>query len=341
MSTARSFQSCEVRTGGAYSPTMYRLIYAAAVFAGLCFLSAAASAQTGPGLLLKPLMSEDENVESRGNALFLGSAHAEDGANFDMSAFELEGRYREWRERLIPRIGWDISYYNLRSDIPILDQDVLDASVAVGMELGVYSNWRSALTVGIGYAGNAPFGEGDAYYGKATLVLGKKLDKQTDFALVIDYDGNRSWYPDVPLPGFAYRHEFDPTLSYVVGVPISSVTWRPNRPVMLEVTWTFVDRIEARLEYELSPIWIVFMNLEQRFEAFSVDNIGDNDRLLLEQRRAELGIRWHPWEHTSLLLAGGYTFKTEFSVGFDQRDSQLVADISDEPYVRVGFERRW
>jgi hypothetical protein len=300
----------------------------------------AALAQTGPALLLKPLLSEDENVESRGGALFFGSADA-GSADFDMSAFELSGRFRERRENFIPRIGWDLTHYKFESDTPVLDQNLTDTSVAIGLEVGRFSGWRSGLTVGIGYAGNAPFGESDAYYGKATLLLGKQLDKRTDLGLVIDYNGNRAAFPDIPIPGIAYRHEFDPKLSYTIGVPLSSVTWRPDRPIMVEVTWQMVDRVDARFEYELSLVWILFMNFELREEAFTVDGIGDHDRLLFQQRRAELGIRWHPWEHTSFLLAGGYAFNQEFSIGYDQNDSDEVADVSDEPYLRLGFERRW
>jgi hypothetical protein len=317
-----------------------RRIFCLAVLV-LIALCTTARAQTGSALLLKPLLSEDENLESRGDALFLDSAKAND-VDFDMSIFEASGRFRERRENFIPRIGWDLSWYNLRSKTPVLDQDLIDTSIGIGLDVGHIGGWRAGLALGIGYAGNSPFGESSAWYGKATLLAGKQIDKQTDLGFVIDYDGNRSIYPDIPIPGIAYRHEYDPRLSYTIGMPLSSVTWKPDKPILVEATWEFVDRLDARVEYELASAWTVFANLEQRQEAFSVDNIGgENDRLLFQGRRAELGVRWRPWEHTNFLLAGGYAFNQEFSIGFDQRKSDKVADISDEPYVRLGFERRW
>ena len=51
---------------------------------------------------------------------------------------------------------------------------------------------------------------------QATLVLGKKLDRRTDLAFVIDYDGNRSVFPDVPLPGIAYRHADARTIGQIL-----------------------------------------------------------------------------------------------------------------------------
>lgn len=317
---------------------MRRFILVVASLLALCLVTNA-RAQTGAALLLKPLLSEDENLESRGNALFMGNAKAND-IDFDMSVFELQGRFRERRENLIPRIGWEMRWYNLRSDTPILDQDLIDTSVGIGLEVGQIGGWRAGMALGVGYAGNSPFGESSAWYGKATLVAGKSLDKNTDLGFLIDYDGNRVSHPDLPIPGFAYRHQYDPTLSYTIGFPLAAVTWKPDKPILVEATWQYVDQLDARLEYILTPAWTGFVNLEQRLEAFSVDNIGD-DRLLYQARRAEAGVRWRPQEHTSFTVAGGYAFNQEFSVGFDQNNSTKVADISDEPYVRVGFERRW
>ena len=319
---------------------MRKLLTASAVTTVLLNASLAL-AQTGPALLLKPLTEQTGTWESRGDALILADGDAGPGIDFDMSAFEYTGRFREQRERLIPRIGWDLTYYAFSSDLPIFDQHLTDASIAAGIELGTYYEFQAGFTAGVGYAGNAPFGETDAWYGKATLVAGRKLDEKTDLVVVVDYDGNRTFMPDVPLPGFAYRHQFDPTITYTIGVPLTAVTWNPNPQTTVEATWTLLDSFDARVEYQLSPQWTVYGALQRRLEAFSVDGLENHDRLIFEQRRAEMGLRWHPWEHTSLLLAGGYAFHGEFSVGFDTRDSDEIADLSDEPYVRFAFERRF
>src|SRR5207248_9849478 len=130
------------------------------------------------------------------------------GNDFKMDAFELNGRLREQRTNFIPRVGWDLHLYHLASDIPVLDHDLTDISVAGGIEIGTVGGYRTALSMGVGYAGNSPFGEGDAWYPKATLLMGKKLDARTTFGMVLDYDANRPIFPDIPMPGVAYIHEF-------------------------------------------------------------------------------------------------------------------------------------
>ena len=310
-----------------------------------CFaivIASAAFAQTGPTLLLKPLLSEDEHVENRGDAIFFNSGSTSNDHDFSLSTYEWNGRIREQRENFIPRLGWDLTYMDVNTNDPAIpDKGLTDVSIAAGFELGTYSGWIVALTLGVGYAGDTPFGEGDAWYGKGTLLIGRELDPKTKVGFVLDYDGNRTVWPDLPLPGFAYIHEFDPHLSYTVGVPVCAVRWKPRDEVTLEVTWTFVDRFDARLEYKLSPKWTAYGLLEDRNEAFHVEGLEGHDRLLFEQRRAELGIRWRPWEHTQLQVAGGYAWGGSFSSGWDLTDSDELADISDEPYIRFGFERRF
>lgn len=313
--------------------------YAVALFV-FCFASAALG-QTGPSLLLTPNLSEDELWEGRADALFLNNGSTSNNRDFRASIYELSGRFREQRERFVPRIGFDMKYLDVDSTEPLLPKNLTDVSLAAGVELGHYFNWRSGLTVGIGYAGDTPFDQSDAWYGKATLLFGRSLDKKTDVAVVLDYDGNRSTYPDIPIPGFAYRHEFDPTLSYTVGVPVSAVTWKPFDPLKIQITWTMLDAFDGRVEYEVVPKFIVYGAFESRQEAFHTQAIHGNNRLLFQQRRAELGVRWEPLQYTRLNVAGGYAFAGEFSAGFDQRDSDLIADVGDEPYIRLGFERQF
>jgi hypothetical protein len=300
-----------------------------------------ARAQTGATMLVKPLMDEKETWESHGDALFIGNGETSNNENFQMNVVEYQGRLREVKEPFIPRIGWDLTYLDINGDDPALQQDLIDVSVGAGLDFGVHGNWQWAAAIGGGYAGNTPFGESDAWYGMATLRVGKRISEKTALAIVIDYDGNRSIYPDIPLPGFALRHQYSPNLAFVLGVPVSSIYWNVNQRTHVNVNWTLIDSFDADVRYELSPKWNVYTALEARSEAFSVDGTSGDDRLLFQQRRVEAGVQWKPWAHTRLVAALGYTIGGEFSIGFDQRDSDLVADLSDEPYVRIGFERRF
>ena len=87
--------------------------------------------------------------------------------------------------------------------------------------VGKAGDWIFAVGVAAGYAGASPFSEGNAWYGKATAVALRQFSESDALVLVLDYDGNRTLLPDVPLPGIAYTHRVSPSLFYVIGAPVT------------------------------------------------------------------------------------------------------------------------
>jgi hypothetical protein len=46
-------------------------------------------------------------------------------------------------------------------------------------------------------------------------------------------------------------------------------------------------------------------------------------------------VRFAVQDNFELLVAGGYAFRQEFSVGFDSRDTGKILEIDDGPFVRI------
>jgi hypothetical protein len=299
-----------------------------------------ARAQTGPTLLLKPFPKE-QAIDARGDALFLDAGHARDSdESFRLSMYESEGRWRVLPGNLIsPRIGWDVNFLDLDTTHPGLPEQLTDESVGVAMPIAQFGDWIVGASVGLGYAGDSPFADGDAWYGKASLAVFRLFNESDALVFVLDYDGNRTFLPDVPLPGIAYTKRVSRDLYFVIGAPVTSVEWRPNDRLRVEVTYALVDSFDASVGYRFASAWTAFGALESRNEAFFIDGLPANhDRLLFQQRRAELGLRWEPRKDCWVSVAGGYAFGQEFSTGFDARHTKEVADVSDEPYLRVGLK---
>ena len=158
----------------------------------------------------------------------------------------------------------------------------------------------------------------------------------------LDYDGNRPILPDVPLPGVAYTKRVARDFFFVIGAPVTSIEWRPDDRLRVELVYTVPDRLDASLGYRFAKGFTVFGNFENRRDGFFIDGLPANyDRLIFEQRRAEVGLRWEPKKDVMFSIAGGYAFGQEFSTGFDIRKTHLVTDVSDEPYVRFGVDIRF
>src|SRR5690349_14431479 len=173
------------------------------IFTAICALSSPFTliAQTGPELLLKQ-WPQGQRVQSEGDFTLLRSGSTERSDDFGISFYDTSGRVRLLSgARADPRMGWNYTQINTSGD-PALPSNLVDTSVAFGMGVADWSGWLAGITVGVGYAGAGAFDDGNGWYGRADLAVGRDLGNGNAFGFVIDYDGNRSILPDVPLPGF-------------------------------------------------------------------------------------------------------------------------------------------
>ena len=322
-----------------------RIFPLAALLAAL-LVCASAQAETGPALLLKPFPKERFIDASGGGFLMLDAGHvkqADESAR--LSFFESTGRVRVIPGSLIsPRIGWDIQYIDLdlgSGAVGDLPAQLTDQSVGIAFPIAKIDEWVMGLSLGLGYAGASPYGESGSWYGKGTFIMFRQFGEEDALIFVLDYDRNRSYLPDVPMPGFAYTKRIDPTVFFVIGAPLTSITWTPVPKLKVELGYILVETFDAAIGYEVTPHVSLFGNLEYRSTGFFLDQLDDTDRLFFQQRRAEIGVRWAPLkkhETLGLTAAVGYAWGQEFSEGFDSRGSRSVAKFSDEPYFRVGVE---
>jgi len=315
-------------------------LFRAALSCFVVFLVAGNSlGQTSAELLLKPWEKEGL-IEGETSAFFENNAHVqdEDAADIQLSLYESFGRLRVAPGEIAsPRLGYDVLYLDIDSENDIVPDQLVDASLAVGLAVGQFDGWIAGLTLGVGYAGDTPFGEGDAWYGKGTFVIGKELANDQALGFVVDYDGNRSIYPDIPLPGFFYSFRLDSKIRATIGLPICSINWTPTEQFSVDLTFVLIDLFNVRAEYKLTKSFSIYGLFERRNEAFHTDDLGGTNRLLFEQQRAEAGVKFYPIEKISIVAAGGYAFDQSFRSGFDSRETDEVANLSDEPYVRFAI----
>ena len=299
-----------------------------------------ASAQTGSTLMLKPWAPE-KLAEAQGSGIFENQGHTSNGNDFQLSMYESYGRVRMFPgKEASPRIGYDFLALDIDSNDPALPDQLYDQSISAGTFVWQQNGWVAGVTAGVGYAGDSPFGDGNGWYYLASIGIGKELDKahESILAFVIDYDGNRTLFRDIPLPGVEYVYRFDPTIRFTVGLPVTGVLWTPIDKLTIEANYTLTDRFDASVTYDVVKQFSVFGRLDTRREAFWIDGADGDDRLIFQQRRVEAGVKFNPIENLSIVASGGYAFGQEFSFGWSERSSDEVADVSDELFFRVGLE---
>lgn len=334
-------------------PFATKLIALAAV---TLLLPSAALAQSGAPLILLP-HENDKAVATRTTATVFEQGKAKGlDRDFSLSIYDSFGRYHHHltpdHDPAGPTLvaGYDFTYMSTRLQNSTFPDQLVDQSVSLGIKNHKLGDWSLAYQVGLGYAGDTPFGDGDAWHGLATVagtyVFNNQRGSYEAITLLVDYDGNRTIFPDVPLPGFIYTKQYGPNLTLNLGFPFASVAWKPTEQVELSFLYALPDFFALAAKYNLTEKAALFLRYDGRTEAFHSDAFDNNlDRILYEQRRIEAGVELtlvKPAADTSGLTvafdtAVGYAFSQEFSQGFDFRDNDEIFDPTDEPYIRFGL----
>jgi hypothetical protein len=312
----------------------------ALVVAGLIVLAAStlARAQSSAALLVKP-WEVPGWAESNTSGLLVDEGHIhENGDSYQLSVLESQGRVRLFPDKeASPRFGYDMTLLNSHTSQPKFPHQLLDASFSAGAFVGEQNGWIFAFTAGAGYAGGSAFAVGRGWYGRGDILVAKKFTENDALGIGLDYDGHRLFLPDTPIPGFGYSHTFDPHLDMVLGLPISSITWKPTEQWRIYLDYTLLADFDIDIGYEFIKHWTVFTALETRRDQFHISALPGNTRLLYSQKRVEGGIRYVFSEWLNLSASVGYAFSTDFRFGFDTRDTNPYLYATDEPYIRASL----
>ncbi|HQY87327.1 MAG TPA: hypothetical protein PK402_01625, partial [Tepidisphaeraceae bacterium] len=255
----------------------------------LLALASSASAETGADLLLK-VFPENKNYSLNLDAAYVFNGEEEDHAqeDFQLNTFDASGAMKLTLNSVIPgidksqpRAGFDVTVFDIHDDANVIPDNLTDMSVGVGFGVLSYKGWLAGVWLGVGYAGENVFNDGNAIYGKAGLGIGYEIDKKSSLAFFIDYDGNRTLMPDVPLPGAIYRRHLTDELQMGFGLPFSDILWTPSEQWELRLTYFIPDSFDIEANYHITKKFGIFGALNSTGNAFNVNSIADSDERLL------------------------------------------------------------
>jgi hypothetical protein len=296
--------------------------------------------QTNPELLVKP-WEAGQMVDTSTEAVIESSAPTREQPKYDvgLSSYHAFGRVRLFPDqRATPLLGYDVTYFNVATSDPALPKHLWDGTVGFAQPIGEINKWFVVLTGAAGYAGDSPFSDPHATYYTGNLIVGKEFSKDKAIVIALNYDGNRAFLPDTPIPGIAYADRYNERLTYVIGAPLNSITYEPVNGLQVDVGWELLETFSGRVGWEFHKHYEVFTSYTDRLSAFHLSNLPSDRRLFLQEHRAEIGFRFNPTRLVRFSVGGGWAFGQEFSTGFDLRGTNSLRHLRDGPFGQALLE---
>ena len=277
-----------------------------------------------------------------------GDAWAVDAGGDALSIFVTRHRGRAPLAEGRGGVGFEYTQIHFGSAGPAVPTRLIRAEGALGYELDEITvrgrSWRVTGTIGAGVASSNPDSDSDGVFSLGSIV-GSTPRWGGTVRVGILWDGNRSVLPDVPLPILAYetgsvRGTGEPELGLTLGYPTSRVTWRPHPQWTLSAGLDRLDAVSADVRYDLTDAFSLTAAYGGFYDQFHVDGDDEFRRVFFVSQRIEAGaaLRGH-WGHVG--LSGGFAFGQELRRGFDLRDTDVIAEFDDGPFLRVAWRVRF
>ena len=302
-----------------------------------------ARAQTGPDLLIKPWADHQAFDTSTDAVLETSLPSREDHANdIRLSSYHAFGRFRVLPdERATPTLGYDVSYFDINTADPVLPNHLWNTTFGFSQPVAELQKWFVVLDGAAGYAGDTPYSDPHALFFAGDVIVGRKFSEDKAFIVALNYDGNRTFLPDVPLPGFAYADRYNEHFTYIIGAPFNSITYEPVNGLQFNLGWELIETFSAKVSWEFLKHYSFFGDYTDRLSAFHLSNLPADRRLFLQEHRVEAGFRYNPTPLIKFSIGGGWAFGQEFSTGYEAYKSQPLRHLRDGPFVegllQIGF----
>ncbi len=205
------------------------------------------------------------------------------------------------------------------------------------------NGWIAGGNLTVGSPSDKPFASIEEIAVSGTGFVRVPAGERNAWIFLLNYANNREFCPHVPLPGVAYLHSPNDQLRLMLGVPYSSVWYRPLERLLVEATYMIARNVHVEVSYDIAEPVRLYAGFDWRNDRwFRHDRPDDDDRLFYYEKRLKAGVVWSITDRISLDVGGGYAFDRFFFEGerYDDRDQNRL-DLSDGPFlgaqVRASF----
>jgi len=192
------------------------------------------------------------------------------------------------------------------------------------------NDWIAGGNVTVGSASDKPFSSTDELFVRAMGFLRVPQGERNAWIFSLLYASDSEFLGGIPIPGIAYQYSPSESLRVVIGVPFSSVEYRPFEKLTLEASYFPLRKVRARATYEVFRPLRVWAGFDWANEShFRADRTEKDDKLYYYEKRLAGGIRFD-LRHAGVEVYGGRTFDRFYFEGdsYSERNRNRI-DVHD------------
>ena len=195
--------------------------------------------------------------------------------------------------------------------------------------------WIGGLSLTVGSASDKPFHSLDEVLVRGIAFLRVPHRERHAWFFTLFYDNDQETFSGIPIPGIAYMWVPSRTFTAVIGVPFSSVEWKPVESLTLEAQYFPVRRVRARATWQVARPVRAYIGFDWDSERHLLaDREDDDDRLFYYEKRITAGARFD-LRYVGVEVYGGYIFDRLYFQG-DEYSDRHKDRFWVEPGVFVG-----
>jgi len=223
-------------------------------------------------------------------------------------------------------------------------QELWDARAGLSYRHKFDNDWILGGNVTVGSASDKPFHSVDELIVRATTLLRIPSGERNAWLLSLSYASDQDIFGmrHIPIPGVGYLWSPNDKFKAVIGLPITSIEYKPIEKLTLEATYFPVRTFRARATYAIFRPLRVFLGYDADHDSYYLADRGDkDDQLFYYEQRITGGIRFD-LRHVGIELTGGYIFDRSFFEGetySDRNENRFKVHAGTFVAVRVGV--RW
>lgn len=202
----------------------------------------------------------------------------------------------------------------------------------------------AGIAVGTATTDYEPFTSGEGTAFSATAFLRLPLERDA-WVFSLTYSESSSVLGGIPLPGVLYQWRPTPTLTGLLGVPVTALFWRPSPRTQLDA---FVSVLgNSRIGIGHAPFTdLPWLRASAAFsyggETFGwPEALDEDDRVIFRAARLMAGLEAHAGHMGSIGLHGGWQFARAVIIGESLYDRSTSLGLEPGPMVAANASLRF